>query len=281
MSYLRARLSCLYVFIYSSSKNLLKMSTPTFQRTLRSQSLNSNTLSRTNSSEKNITHSFMNAALQSIKQEIISTISAEIKTVSEKLSNLEERINKFESVALKISVEQETQAHEIENLKEDVKNVKLTVTEDVIYEAEQRFKRRQNIIIAGLPEPSSGSLPDRKKVDEEEVRQLFCAMNLPDINFKQSVRFGKVQKGKIRPIRVNLVEEDSKFELLRRARSLRTTDRYKSVYINPDRTSLEQSRFISLQREVQGRRSRGEDVVLFRGKVVSRNELALKQNFRR
>ena len=66
----------------------------------------------------------------------------------------------------------------------------------------------------------------------------------------------------------------SKFEVFRKAKSLRNVEAFKNVYLNPDRTVTQQQQLKQLQVECKRRRDTGEDVVIYRGEVIGRNEIS-------
>lgn len=63
-----------------------------------------------------------------------------------------------------------------------------------------------------------------------------------------------------------------KQEILRRSRELRKSDQYKRVYINADLTPMQRQKQREMQIKLQHRRTRGEDVIIYRGKVQSRDQ---------
>jgi len=66
-----------------------------------------------------------------------------------------------------------------------------------------------------------------------------------------------------------LHDEQSKNELLRMARYLKTT-KYRNVYIVPDMTTKEREQRRSLVKERDAKKAQGQDMVIYRGKLVTR-----------
>ena len=130
-----------------------------------------------------------------------------------------------------------------------------------------------------MPEISDGDAASRLKRDFEEVKDVLQTIGLPNFPIKAVSRIGKIQSGRSRLLRLTLHDEDSKAEVLRRARILRTSNRHKRVFLNPDRTPFEQSLFASMRQEMQERRGRGEDVVIYDGKVTERKQISGRPNF--
>jgi hypothetical protein len=72
-----------------------------------------------------------------------------------------------------------------------------------------------------------------------------------------------------RPLKVVLDDEHSKNELLERARYLKTT-KFRNVYIVPDMTTKEREQRRMLVKERDARKAQGQDMVIYRGKLVTR-----------
>jgi hypothetical protein len=67
---------------------------------------------------------------------------------------------------------------------------------------------------------------------------------------------------------------NDKFRILKACKELKKRQEYKNVFINPDRTPLEQAIDKRLRHELKERRENGEDnLVIYRGKVINRNEI--------
>ena len=77
-------------------------------------------------------------------------------------------------------------------------------------------------------------------------------------------------------LKVEFSTEEDKRKILQKAKSLRQKPEYRFVFINPDRTIFQQKEFILIHEELRRRRENGEDVVIFKNKVVTKNNL---QNF--
>ena len=50
--------------------------------------------------------------------------------------------------------------------------------DDLCYEAEQRHVRRKNIVVSGVHEQLSGTVQERKVMDEKYVEKLAIALGL-------------------------------------------------------------------------------------------------------
>ena len=69
--------------------------------------------------------------------------------------------------------------------------------------------------------------------------------------------------GRSRLLKISVKEEESKMQILRNAKLLKSSLHYKYVFVGPDRTPREQTEYRDLLRELKEKREKGEDVVLY------------------
>ena len=158
---------------------------------------------------------------------------------------------------------------ELEKLKTESRDRIVEVADEV----QQRSRRMKNIIIAGAPESSDGSVDERKQKDEAFCKQMFADLST-DVDFVETTRIGRPGNDRARLLRVRFEKVDDKFRILRSCKELRKLEEYKNVFINPDRTPLEQKIDKHLRDELKERRENGEaDLVVYKGKIVKRSEI--------
>ena len=190
--------------------------------------------------------------------EKINNLSDSINSIITKVSNLEERCSLLED---------KLQVHESKCLN----NVSL-----VSDEVERRFQRRTNIIISGLEAKMSGSLEERKDDDGKKCFHLLSRLGVSsEDSIMQINRIGRPEK--IPMLKVTLDTYQTKQTVIRKAKELRTD--FPNVYVNPDRTPMQQFQQRELRQELRRRRDNGEDVIIKGNSVVSRDSTA-NQNFR-
>ena len=132
---------------------------------------------------------------------------------------------------------------------------------NIIDELADREKRKRNIIVYNLPEPSSES-------DSDVFSTLCSSVYGCSFSVAKSLRLGKKTE-KCRPLLISLCKEEDKFELLSRSFLLRRNESYKNVFLAPDRTKLEREKHKSLVSELRARRTRGESGLVIRnGNIV-------------
>ena len=203
-----------------------------------------------------------------------STTQQGLKTVLEKLSSLESRIDNIENCLGRLTSSQAVHEKKIADLSNEVGEMKSCITNEVYDEVHQRVKRSKNVIISGVQEHLVGSVDERRVKDTAFVLQLLQAVKVEcgedDINV---ARLGKIQDNSYRLLRVTFPNDETATQALQAGKELRHHDEYKTIFINIDRTKTQQQQFSVLRRELKARREKGEDAVIFRNKVVSRESL--------
>ena len=159
---------------------------------------------------------------------------------------------------------------DLNQLKESKKEIFTATVEEV----EDRARRRLNVVISGLPECSDG--------DDDETDFTKCREILRDICHDTDgvvavQRLGRSREDNTRLLKVKCRDSDFRDLILRRAKELRRHVFHKTIFINPDRTPLEQEQHRILLRELKLRRESNEDVVIFRNRVVPRR--GIKKGF--
>ncbi len=186
-------------------------------------------------------------------------------TVSLILSRLEE----LEASNNRLQMKNQELEVELENLKSEYRDGYGAVADEVY----QRSRRRKNLILAGVPENSIGSVEERNQEDMSICKKLFDEMSL-DVDLEEVIRIGRPGRGRPRFLRMRFRKAEEKFRVLRTGKELRKHQDYKNVFIYPDRTPLEQRIDKSLRDELKERREGGEDnLVIYKGKIINRNEI--------
>lgn len=220
-------------------------------------------------------------SLNEVKSEIISAFKVELKQVSIKLDTLIKRINDVEVSVSSILKTQERQAAEIDSLKEAL--AKATAEKLAVFdEMEDRDRRKTNLIVSGLEEKHEGSIDVRKEWDKSKTSQLLTHLGIPteDACYEDMVttiyRVGRERSDGNRLLKIVCKDQPAKRDILRKAKELRSNSIYQNVYINPDLTPMQQEESKRIRSELRSRRDKGENVIIRRGKIVSRSPL---QNF--
>ena len=129
-------------------------------------------------------------------------------------------------------------------------------------------------MIYGLPESTSTSTAERQQNDTN----IFCELaksefKIESLDISKSVRLGKQTEGKNRPLLITLTDNYARSHLLmRNAKTLRSSNTYRNVYISPDLTLKEREANKLLRQELFTRKQAGETNLIIRhGKIVSKH----------
>ena len=98
----------------------------------------------------------------------------ELKSLKEDISVLSSRVDKLEKdnrILLKANEELSKQKKTQQSIDDDQIG-------SVMREVEQRYLRRKNVIIRGLPEQETGSPPQRHVADLGNVLDIFCSIGI-------------------------------------------------------------------------------------------------------
>lgn len=137
-------------------------------------------------------------------------------------------------------------------------------------EREDRKRRERNIIVFGIPEDIN---KENLKQDTNRVGEVIeeVTKDCQNVRIESICRLGR-KGNKPRPLRATLKTYDEKRTVLVNARRLRQANKtyLQKVYIAADLTPLQRERDRQLRREVKDRKDKGEDCVIYRGRVVQR-----------
>lgn len=227
----------------------------------------------------------VSALLSKMKTEIIQATQLEIRKetakIMEKLSNLDDRINKVETSLSLLTSKHNMQDERISDLSRRLDEMRKSVGDGMYVEIQDRIKRSKNIVISGISEHTGGSIEERHEKDLNHVNIILQTLHA-DVSKTFTVnRIGKIKPNSNRLIRVTLPSEEEASKVLRSAKSLKSHKEFGNVFMNPDRTLTQRLQFAELRRECRARRESGEDVVIFGGRVVVRDTLKREnqQNF--
>lgn len=200
--------------------------------------------------------------IEAIDKLLIQRLDPVIQTISvltEEMRELKSKVQELEQKARETAFSDDDMIRNISN------------------EVEQRISRAKNVVISGLDLLSEGAVEERKKDDANKCVDLLENLGVSDYEVVATHRIGKSITGKPQLLKVILSSVKSKHEIIHKAKQLKSLHGYRQVYINPDRTPLQQLQHKKLLEEWKSRREAGEQVVIFKQKVVARETL---KNFR-
>ena len=219
------------------------------------------------------------------EERILNTILGRFEALTYKIEALDASIKEVQSV-------QNKHASEIADIKKDISEVchlkqKVLDQETVLQriqkdmpdlimlnmektsdEIESRILRRNNVILAGVNQSPSGNLHERQCDDRKICEEIVEFLGSPKGEILDIQRVGQTANTLIK---IKFKSFETKQNVIRNARKLRSSPQFEKIFVNPDRTPLQQQQNKILRRELRDRRENGEDVIIRRGAVVQRD----------
>lgn len=220
---------------------------------------------RSGSNAQNITLEDIKTLIDSVKSELkceIQKINDKIEILFERVIETDAKVKDLDDRCLRL----ETRVKCIEEARACGAD-----HEEFLQEAEERHRRRKFLIVSGLPEHASGSLNERKQKDALSAKALVANTGIDDFEPEEVVRIGSIHPSRPRLLRIKCKSRTIRNSILKGARRLRSSDEFKNVFVNADQTLMQRKNYKNLRAELFSRRMAGEDVVLYRGRIVQKN----------
>ena len=137
-------------------------------------------------------------------------------------------------------------------------------------------KRKENVIIHGVPESQDENSDHRLSDDLAVLSAMFHEVGVENAKVENMVRLGRRPSDPIqnpRPMKVVMDSVESKIRLLKKAKNLRENQEgeWCRIVIHQDLTPKQREARKPLVAELKQRKAQGEqDLVIFNGKVVKR-----------
>lgn len=206
---------------------------------------------------KNLIEGSENRVIKILKDEI-GELNSSITSLKLLLKDLEQKNNELEEKYDKVTVELDLLKKQ--NLRRDI---------ELSSEIEDRTRRKLNVVVSGIPESSNNP----EQYDKEKCVEIFRKLDIAEDCITGVSRVGRrSDENSPRLLRVKFESVTEKVTAVKNAKQLRKFPQFRKVFVNPDRTPLQQRFWRELLFEMRQRRDRGEDVVIFRDRVVRRRD---------
>lgn len=212
------------------------------------------------------------------RKEIIATVKGEMDALRTAISTLQGTIAELQDNNKKLHHRCDDLTEEISLLKNSNAQQPFSISE-VTAELEDRERRCRNFLVSGVPEsPASSSEEEADKEDSRFCCEMVTAIGIDYDKIKTVRRIGRVSDDRPRLLLVKCDDRDLRNNVLSKAKSLRTNPKYRRIFVNPDRTPLQQRCWKQLRSELWKRRINGENVTIYRDRIVPQNSVS---NFQR
>lgn len=202
--------------------------------------------------------------MELLKKEMIG--SDEMDEVKEALTEVRLGRDEVKSTFAQIVQEEEKKVAEALERGREVGGSGRTKEREVqiqVLEMMERTKRRNNLILMGIPEEGKDG------EGSEIVQDVVNGLMTEKVEYEVMGRIG-VKGSKPRPIRIRVGDIVQKRKILASAKKLKNTVGMERIYIVPDLTWQQQEEDKKLREEVRQKRAKGEvNVRIIRGEVVS------------
>ena len=127
--------------------------------------------------------------------------------------------------------------------------------DQAMYDFKEREKRRNNVIIYNLPEPSAEDNESKLEEEKEKINKICDHAEITS-GFETASRLGEKRNeaSNPRPLKVVLSDENSKQKLLKKSDSLKNVEELKKVTVTPDYTYRQRQMNKTMKQEVAKRR---------------------------
>lgn len=127
--------------------------------------------------------------------------------------------------------------------------------DQAIYDFKEREKRKNNIIIYNLPEPSAEDNETKIEQEYSKIRDI-CECTEVNSEVETAKRLGEKRNrfSKPRPLKVVLKEENSKHKMLKISQKLKAVQELKTITVTPDYTFRQRQMNKTMKQEVSKRR---------------------------
>lgn len=220
--------------------------------------------------------------IQNTKKEILETFREEMDELCDKVDGVKEDV-------LELQKSNEMLKKKTAVLEGDLNRIKENLMQGLhVHEAagemEERERRRLNLIVSGLPESSSESDENQKQDDIDSFDEILTALDIRCSDLESNTvadvrRIGRHTAStgnRPRLIKVKCKTIEQKIEILKKSKDLRSSIKFKTIYINPDRTLMQRALQKRLREELNERRKTGEDVIIYQDCVVARQTIATR-----
>jgi len=234
-----------------------------------------------------------NEQIRNLEQDILKKVDKKIddkvsdlhnkqKTMDDKMrENIKKQEDRFQKIENELWKKEANQNKDVskEEKKSEMKFEKKLETELKVYmdQKEDKEKRKNNIVILRLQEQTGNNREENLEKDKVEVKKIMEVINTnPEykaeleelINKKKYLRLGRTRtEGKIRPIKIELPDEEMKRSIFQGCKNLRDSE-YNHISIQNDLTKDEQETNYKLRKELRERLANNENVCIFRNQII-------------
>lgn len=133
--------------------------------------------------------------------------------------------------------------------------------EEILQEMNERQRRKCNVVVFGFKEDVITGVQSRADRDKNNIADMLREISVPENVCVKAIRIGKADHNRNtpRPIKVTVNDEFLTHEIIRKAKNLSNTVRYKDIRISLDRTPRQIDYYKSVKSQLTERIAGGEN----------------------
>ena len=224
-----------------------------------------------------------NASLiNQLETTLMPKIEAKIdQKIEEKFKELKESNEKSveEKIELNLKQYKELNATNKNDQLDIEKSIRQHVSEE-IEEMKEQEERKNNVIIFNVKETPSEREEESKAADLNNIKEILTFSNpeladqINDLNETSISRMGRLNADatKPRPIKLSVKNTKTKFQILKNSQKMKDCTSHTKIGFKKDLTKKQQQEESVLRAELEERKKAGDDVVIYKRKVISRSE---------
>ena len=219
--------------------------------------------------------------------ESLNTVNNKIESLSQQLALQLQDLPKIASLLKSNSEASRTKIQVAPQLSTAPSNPAPSITKQIeavsiIDEFTEREKRKNNIVLSNIPEPTGDNREDRSAHDLATVKSIINEFKIQGVQIIRTVRLGKFNplntRGRL--VLAELADNSVKGRLLTTASKARQNSQlWKNIYISPDLTPQQRLEGKQLRDELRRRRDNGErNLIIRHNKIVRDPKSQMPQN---
>lgn len=167
---------------------------------------------------------------ENIQKTIESSILPQLQAIRSDQAKLNHRVSEIEERLNQVVDSSKSSAEQCVQLQSDFTN--LSAVQSAMKEQQDRIRKLNNIIVMGIPED------DNAHTTLAELMNFLLPNN--ELHINANIRIGMSTRGKTRPIRVQLNNNNDVHRVLKQSKSLKNHEKFQNIYLNKDLTKLQQ-----------------------------------------
>ena len=224
-------------------------------------------VTRSNSSS-GISIQDIKALIEISENRVIAALKGEIEDLKTTVTSLRLEIYNLQTRQQQLEAKYDEFSEKTAMLRRDQVMTQIELSNEL----EERLRRSTNFVLSGIPEEDSESSGDSPGSDEEKCTEVLQIIGCDSDSVIEVSRIGRPNQQRPRLLKVKCDSVTAKESVVRNSYKLRNLPKFRGVYINPDRTPMQQRLRRSILDELKSRRQQGEDAIIFRNRVILRKE---------